>query len=60
MAYDWAGGNWYFLDLSQEIILLCHYEKEAEKMNVKCKDIISRNLTKPRSISLDPSEGKYF
>ena len=57
IAYDWAGGNWYFLDDSKEIIFLCQERKSRAKM--MCLSIVSVRLSKPRGIALDPSEGTY-
>ena len=58
IAYDWAGGNWYFLDDSKEVIFLCQERKDHSKM--MCLSIVSVRLSKPRGIALDPSEGEFF
>ena len=57
IAYDWAGGNWYFLDDSKEVIFLCQERKNHAKL--MCLSIVSVRLSKPRGIALDPSEGIF-
>ena len=68
MALDWASGNWYFLDDSREMILLCSLkmveakEESKENSNGKflCKTLVSVRVSKPRGIALDPNAGLMF
>ncbi|BET02800.1 low-density lipoprotein receptor [Nesidiocoris tenuis] len=54
IALDWVSGNWYFLDDSREMILLC-------TGNFKyCLIVIDINLNKPHGIALDPTKGYMF
>ena len=61
MAYDWAGQNWYFLDLVQSLIFLCHHDPHPDPGNgdgeLLCQDLVSVGATKPRDLALDPAEG---
>ena len=58
IAVDWTAMNWYFLDDTREIILLCRQKENAS--NLICKTILSIRLSKPRGIALDPNEGFMF
>ena len=63
IAVDWASQNWYLLDDTLELILLCSFhEKSQEEPSPKflCKIILSSKLSKPRGIALDPNEGQMF
>ena len=64
IAVDWASHNWYFLDDTLEIILLCALKTDFEfyKSSVEflCKMILSAHMSKPRGIALDPNEGFMF
>ena len=59
IAVDWASNNWYFLDDTKELILLCAF-KSLPKNKFVCKTILSVHLSKPRGIALDPNEGLMF
>ena len=58
IAVDWASNNWYFLDDTRELILLCAFK--STRNNFICKSILSVHLSKPRGIALDPNEGLMF
>ena len=68
MALDWASGNWYFLDDSREMILLCSLKmvetkgdsKEDSNEKFLCKTLVSVRVSKPRGIALDPNAGLMF
>ncbi len=63
VAVDWAANNWYLLDDTREIILLCSHkllDLEGELDRMLCKTILSVQLSKPRGIALDPNEGVMF
>ena len=66
IAVDWASHNWYFLDDTLEIILLCalksdfHFFSSETNDQFLCKMILSAHLSKPRGIALDPNEGFMF
>ena len=63
MALDWASGNWYFLDDSREMILLCSLRSDdvPEPVNkFLCKTVVSVHVSKPRGIALDPNAGLMF
>ena len=64
MAYDWAGRNWYFLDLDQSLIFLCHHDPQPDPGNgdgeLLCQDLVSVVATKPRDLALDPAEGDTY
>ena len=66
IAVDWASHNWYFLDDTLEIILLCalksdfHFFSSETNDKFLCKMILSAHLSKPRGIALDPNEGFMF
>ena len=57
-AWDWAGGNWYFLDSVQEAVFLCRW-KEEERM-MRCRVVLSQDVSRPRGIALDPDAGFLF
>ena len=54
VAFDWASGNWYYLDESRESIFLCRILNDEEQI---CKVVITTRMRKPRGIALDPSAG---
>lgn len=54
MALDWVSGNWYFLDDHQEVIIICNNNL------VWCDILVERDLSKPRAIALDPTNGYMF
>lgn len=54
MALDWVSENWYFLDDHQEAIIVCN------NTLVWCEILIERDLSKPRAIALDPTNGFMF
>lgn len=56
IAVDWASGNWYFLDDSREVILLCAHKDRQ----LLCKIILSVQLSKPRGLAVDPNSGLLF
>ena len=58
IAVDWASHNWYFLDDTRELILLCGLKYDPSRF--KCKTVLSVGLSKPRGIALDPNEGVMF
>ena len=58
IAVDWTANNWYFLDDTREIIMMCAAKENADKLI--CKTILSVRLSKPRGIALDPNEGCMF
>lgn len=60
IAVDWASNNWYFLDDTRELILLCAFKSKPQNPNFVCKSILSVHLSKPRGIALDPNEGLMF
>ena len=63
MALDWASGNWYFLDDSREMILLCSLRNKTngdKKVKFLCKTVVSVHVSKPRGIALDPNSGLMF
>jgi low-density lipoprotein receptor-related protein 1 (alpha-2-macroglobulin receptor) len=55
LAYDWAGGNWYFLDEGQEAIFMCR--ELAGRERLLCNLVVTVRSSKPRAIALDPSAG---
>ncbi len=57
IAVDWASLNWYFLDDTLEIVLLCALKNQEKFL---CKMILSARLNKPRGIALDPEAGFMF
>lgn len=56
IAVDWASNNWYFLDDTLNVILLCSLKPNK----FLCKMILSAHLSQPRGIALDPNEGLMF
>ena len=66
MALDWASGNWYFLDDSREMILLCSLRSDDDANDGErdnkflCKTVVSVHVSKPRGIALDPNAGLMF
>ena len=58
IAIDWTAMNWYFLDDTREIMMMCAAKDNAPKLI--CKTILSVRLSKPRGIALDPNEGCMF
>jgi len=53
-AYDWIGENWYLVDSVGEVIMLCRGDLTI------CVPIVEHHLSQPRSVVLDPLEGKMF
>ncbi|CAH1165542.1 unnamed protein product [Phyllotreta striolata] len=53
-ASDWISENWYFLDDQREIILACNANL------IWCTVIVEFDLSKPRSLALDPTAGYMF
>jgi low-density lipoprotein receptor-related protein 1 (alpha-2-macroglobulin receptor) len=51
MALDWVSGNWYLLDDTKEIMYLCSNDLQY------CTVLIDYQISKPRSIALDPTRG---
>jgi hypothetical protein len=58
IAFDWASGNWYLLDDTREMILLCSLKPSEDKF--LCKTVVSVHVSKPRGIALDPDSGFMF
>lgn len=54
MALDWVSNNWYFLDDNQEVIVICSNDLSL------CDILVERDLSKPKSIALDPTSGFMF
>lgn len=54
LTLDWISGNWYFLDISREIIFLCNSTLSV------CTIILEVDLSKPRGMALDPTKGFMF
>ena len=57
IAFDWSSSNWYLLDDTKELILLC---TEADGAALLCKSVVSVHISKPRGIALDPEKGYMF
>ncbi|XP_074039673.1 LDL receptor protein 1 [Leptinotarsa decemlineata] len=54
MVFDWITGNWYFMDDQREVIIVC-------TNNLRwCNMLIEYDLSKPRSLALDPTSGYLF
>lgn len=51
IALDWVSGNWYLLDDTKEIMYLCSNDLQY------CSVLIDYQISKPRSIALDPTRG---
>lgn len=51
VALDWVSGNWYFVDDANEMIFVCSSGMTS------CLVLIDVNITKPKSIALDPTKG---
>ena len=58
LAWDWAGGNWYLLDDRQEAIFICRAKAGEHRM--LCKIVVTREVSKPRGLALDPDAGFIF
>ena len=58
IAVDWLSNNWYFLDDTRELVLLCGLRFIPAKF--LCKVVLSVGISKPRGIALDPNEGLMF
>ena len=58
LAYDWAGGNWYFLDEGQEAIFMCRERPWQDQL--LCNLVAMVRMSKPRGIALDPSAGRNW
>lgn len=54
IALDWVTGNWYFLDDTRELIIICN------NLLNKCNILIETNLKKPRAFVLDPTRGYIY
>ena len=55
IAFDWASGNWYYLDESREAVFLCRIVKDEKQI---CKVVMTTRMSKPRGMALDPSAGE--
>lgn len=51
MAYDWINENWYFVDVSNNRIILCNSEGQ------KCVRIINFGSLVPQTLVLEPNLG---
>ena len=58
IAVDWLSNNWYFLDDTRELVLLCGLKFIPAQF--LCKVVLSVGISKPRGIALDPNEGLMF
>lgn len=58
IAVDWTSYNWYFLDDTRELVLLCGLRFTPAQF--LCKIVLSVGISKPRGIALDPNEGFMF
>uniref|UniRef100_K1QFX2 Low-density lipoprotein receptor-related protein 1B n=1 Tax=Magallana gigas TaxID=29159 RepID=K1QFX2_MAGGI len=54
MAYDWINENWYFLDVSNNRIILCNSEGQ------KCVRIVDFGNLVPQTLVLEPNLGLMF
>ncbi|XP_059475497.1 low-density lipoprotein receptor-related protein 1 isoform X2 [Neocloeon triangulifer] len=54
IALDWISGSWYLLDDTKEIMYLCNNNL------LYCTVLIDYQISKPRSIALDPTRGVMF
>ena len=54
LAYDWIGGNLYWLDSRLNTIEVSR-ENGTNRMV-----LLKENITQPRGMSLDPSKGQVF
>ena len=59
VAVDWTTHNWYFLDDTRELVLLCGLRYDPQ-VDFLCKMVLSVDISKPRGIALDPNEGLMF
>ena len=57
-VWDWSGGNWFFLDSVQEAVFLCRWKPDIGTM--KCRTVLSQDVSKPRGIAVDPAAGFLF
>ena len=51
VAKDWVSGNWYFADDVREQIFVCTSDGEY------CMAVIHTDLSRPKSLALDPTKG---
>ena len=58
IAVDWLSNNWYFLDDTRELVLLCGLRFIPAQF--LCKVVLSVGISKPRGITLDPNEGLMY
>ena len=54
LALDWSSDNWYFLDDTKQLILLCNSSLTV------CTTVVEVDLNKPRAMALDPIRGSAF
>ena len=54
LAYDWIGGNVYWLDSRLNTIEVAR-ENGSDRMV-----LLKENITQPRGMCLDPAEGSVF